>query len=146
MSINDLRVERISLLPDRLDRLREEAAEEGSDIIEDLWSEWQDNTNRFTRPGEMLVAATVNSELAGIGGIMQDFVDPASLRMRRFYVRRGYRRRGVGRAIARYVLCHALPLKREIVLHAEGAEAKTFWEELGFVEIDRENTTHFFRA
>lgn len=132
-------------MPDGFDRLRSDAASEGFQHIEAMWREWQDATNRFKRPGEILAVATIGHDLAGLGGITQDFVDPAWLRMRRFYVRPAYRRCGIGRSIAEYVLDYALPLSREIALHAEGLEAKAFWSRLGFVEIDRENTTHVFR-
>jgi GNAT superfamily N-acetyltransferase len=141
-----LKVVKTNSLPEGFDRLRAEAADEGFNNIETLWREWQDTTHRFTRPGEMLVVATIGDELVGIGGITQDFVDAAWLRMRRFYVRPAYRRRRVGRAIARAVLDHALPLGRQIALYAGGIEAAAFWPQLGFVQIERENTTHVFQG
>ncbi|WP_245504946.1 MULTISPECIES: GNAT family N-acetyltransferase [Rhizobium] len=67
------------------------------------------------------------------------------MRMRRFYVRPAYRRRGVGRQIALYVLEHAKPFDRQIALYADGPEAEVFWPTLGFGPINRENTTHVFR-
>ena len=107
-----------------------------------LWSEWQDSTNRFNRAGEILVVATVDGDLAGIGGITEDFADPAGLRMRRFYVRPGFRRRGVGRTIAKFALERALPLRRQIALYTESTEAAAFWQALGFVPVERDKATH----
>lgn len=138
-------IARISALPDGFDLLRAEAATEGFRHIETLWTEWQDGSNRFSRPGEMLAAATADGELAGIGGITEDFVDLAGLRMRRFYVRPGYRRRGVAGALARFVLEQARPLARPITLYTETAEGAAFWETMGFVPVEREKTTHMLR-
>ena len=142
VEVAGLRITRVASLPDQFDMLRSEAAAEGFRNMESLFSQWQDGSNRFTRAGELLAVARVDGELAGIGGITQDFVDPAALRMRRFYVRALYRRHGVGRAIAKVALDAARPLGRRIFVYAETADAVKFWEAMGFVRIERENTTH----
>jgi len=134
-------VRRIFELPE-LDQFLNEAAAAGFDNMALLQEEWRNGFNRFERPGEILAVATIGGEMAGIGGITQDFVDSSWLRMRRFYVRSAYRRRGVGRKIALYVLEHARPFNRRIALYAGGPEAEAFWPTLGFVPIDREHTTH----
>jgi GNAT superfamily N-acetyltransferase len=135
-------VERIFALPDRFESLRAEAAADGFNHIETLWTEWQDGTNRFSRPGEMLAAATIDGDLAGIGGVTEDFVDRGGLRMRRFYVRPGFRRRGVARELAGFVLDEARPLDRPIALYTETTEGAAFWEAMGFVPVEREKATH----
>ncbi len=139
-------ISRITRLPEGFDHLLNEAGSEGFDNMSVLRDEWADGSNRFERPGEMLALATLGGDLAGIGGITQDFVDPGWLRMRRFYVRPAYRRRGIGRQIALYVLAHARPLNRPIALYAGGAEAEAFWPTLGFVPTDREHTTHWLAS
>lgn len=141
-----MQIKRITSLPDQLDMLRAEAAAEGFENMESLFSQWQDGSNRFNRPGELLTVAWADGDLAGIGGITEDFIDPAALRMRRFYVRANYRRHGVGRAIANFVLETARPLDRQIVVHAATEEAGAFWETLGFERITREKTTHALPA
>ncbi|MCV0396354.1 MAG: GNAT family N-acetyltransferase [Rhizobiaceae bacterium] len=138
-------VRRIVELPDHFDQLLGEAAAEGFDAMSVLQDEWHDGSNRFERPGEILALATIQDEIAGIGGITPDFVDSSWLRMRRFYVRPAYRRRGVGRQIALYVLEHVKPFNRQIALYADGPEAEAFWPKLGFCLTERENTTHIFR-
>lgn len=139
-------VNRIVELPDKIGQLVIEAAAEGFDNMSVLQDEWQGGQHRFERSGEILALATVGGEIAGIGGITQDFVDSGWLRMRRFYVRPAYRRRGVGRKLALFVLEHARPYNRQIALHARGPEAEAFWPALGFCPIERENTTHVFRG
>ncbi len=71
-------------LPEQFPILRAEAKAEGFEHIETLWTQWQDGSNRFTRPGEQLLIAEMDGALAGVGGITADFVYPAGLRMRRF--------------------------------------------------------------
>jgi len=139
---NAVVVRRIFELPENFDQFLHEAAAEGFDNMSVLQEQWRDGLNRFDRPGEILALATVDGEIAGIGGITQDFVDSSWLRMRRFYVRSAYRRRGVGRKLALYVLEHARPFNRQIVLYAGGPEAEAFWPTLGFLPVDREHTTH----
>ncbi|SUB55816.1 Predicted acetyltransferase [Brucella anthropi] len=143
---NALEVMRIVELPDHFDQLLVDAAAEGFDTMSVLQEQWRNGSNRFERPGEILALATIDDEIAGIGGITQDFVDSSWLRMRRFYVRPAYRRRGVGREIAHYVLKHADTFNRQIALYADGPDAEAFWPTLGFRPIERENTTHFFRC
>jgi len=129
-------------LPAQFEQLRQEARAEGFDHIETLWSQWQDGVIRFTRPGKQLLMAEIDGGLAGVGGITADFMDPAAMRMRRFYVRPAFRRLGVARAIASRVIQTALPLDRPIVLYTETDAGAAFWESMGFVRIARENTTH----
>lgn len=142
----NVQISRVTSLPDQFEMLRTEAASEGFPNMESLFDQWQDGSNRFTRPGEMLAAAWVDGDLAGVGGITEDFIDPAALRMRRFHVRAIYRRRGIGRSIANFVLTTAKPLDRQIVLHTETPEGVLFWQSLGFSPIKRENTTHILQV
>ena len=139
-------VRQIVELPDQFEQFRLEADAEGFNMVSVLQDEWRSWTNRFERPGEILALATVDNEIAGIGGATQDFMDSNWLRMRRFYVRPAYRRRGIGRHIALFVLEHAKAFDRQIALHAAGPEAEAFWPTVGFTPIERENTTHVFRC
>ena len=80
-------VRQIVELPSQLDLLSVEAEAEGFEMISVLQDEWRSGANRFERPGEILALATIDGEVAGIGGTTQDFMDSGWLRMRRFYVR-----------------------------------------------------------
>ena len=137
-----MRISQVFVLPPDFDRLRAEAAAEGFNHIETLWSEWENGSNRFERPGERLMAAWIDDQLAGIGGITEDFATPGGLRMRRFYVRQIYRRRGVAGAIARAVLDAARPLGRPIVLYTDTDGGAAFWQAMGFLRAAREMVTH----
>ncbi|MGO1164127.1 GNAT family N-acetyltransferase [Brucella sp. C7-11G] len=139
-------IRQIVELPAQLDQLQQEAEAEGLDMISMLRDEWRSGANRFDRPGEILAIGTVDGVIAGIGGTTQDFMDSSWIRMRRFYVRPAYRRRGVGRQIALFVLNHAMTFDRPIVLYSANPDAELFWPTIGLIPIERENTNHIFHG
>lgn len=142
-----MRVEPIvSSLPAGFAELRQEAAAEGFIHIDRLWDEWQDGSNRFSKPGERLLAAWDGETLAGLGGVTEDFDVVGGLRMRRCYIRPQYRRAGVGRLLATALLAEIVPLERSIVLHAPYPTSAVFWEAMGFVRVDRQQHTHMLPA
>jgi len=108
-----MRLERIvTELPAGFDVLRAAARAEGYRHIERLADEWTAGTVRFDREGEALMAATLSRELAGVGGLTIDPVQPETLRMRRFYIRAAFRRNGIGWALAEHLLARARALGR----------------------------------
>jgi GNAT superfamily N-acetyltransferase len=137
-----IRIERvIDILPAGFETLRAEARREGHTMIETLAAGWAAGTLRFNQPGEALFAAHVGTALAGIGGLTQEPAIPGALRMRRFYVRAGYRRSGVGRALVGELLRRtARPITANA---ASGSEA--FWEAFGFTPDRRDGRTHILR-
>ena len=135
-----------SALPEGFQTLRAEAAAEGFIHVDRLWDEWQDGSNRFTRPGEQLLAARHESELAGIGGITVDYTVTDGLRMRRFYIRRAFRRAGAGRLLAEALLDHARPYGKDIALFAPYPGAAAFWEAMGFAPDACAEHSHILRA
>jgi len=139
-----MRLERIvTELPAGFDVLRAEARAEGYRHVERLADEWIAGTVRFDRDGEALMAAILAGQLAGIGGITIDPVQPETLRMRRFYVRAAFRRNGIGRALAEYLLSRTRALGRTVTVNA-GAGSEPFWRSLGFVAEARNGHTYVF--
>ncbi len=137
-----LRVERVvAELPSGFYALRVEARAEGYRHLERLADEWMTRAMRFDREGEMLLAARLARDLAGIGGLTVDPAQPGALRMRRFYVRRSSRRNGIGRALAENLLAHARALGRPVTVNA-AAGSEFFWQSLGFVAEPRDGHTH----
>ena len=116
-------------LPAGFEALRREARAEGYRFVERLVAEWDAGKNRFDHAGEILLALRVADELAGIGGLTIDPVLAEALRMRRFYIRPQFRRRGLGRVLAERLLDRALG--RAVTVNA-GAGSERFWEALGF--------------
>jgi GNAT superfamily N-acetyltransferase len=128
-------------LPAGFDALRAEARAEGYLFVERLATDWLSGTTRFDREGEALLAARVNGVLAAVGGLTIEPVVPDALRMRRFYVRLGYRRSGIGRRLATALLERARSANGLVTVNAAPASA-AFWESLGFVPDARDGHTH----
>jgi GNAT superfamily N-acetyltransferase len=129
-------------LPAGFEVLRHAAADEAFDMLRVLKEEWDSGANRFDKPGEALVAAMDGAILAGLGSIRYDPHVPGALRMSRFYVYPPYRRRGVGRAIAEFLLQRPEVEGKTVTLNAPHAEAARFWEALGFVRDPKDGHTH----
>ena len=126
-------------LPAAFEELRAEAQAEGYGMLDTLAMQWESGANRFDRPGEALLAAYVDDVLAGIGGLTIEASLPGAFRMRRFYIRRQFRRTGIGRQLALAVLEHRG--KRSVTCNAaSGSEA--FWQALGFMPDPRGGCTH----
>lgn len=133
-------------LPPGFEILRYAAEDEAFRMLGVLAAEWADGSGRFDAPGELLVAAFEGTVLTGIGGITRDTADPEALRMRRFYVYPPHRRRGVGRAMARFLLERPEVAGRAVTLNAPYAEAARFWQALGFIPDARDGHTHILPA
>lgn len=129
-------------LPPGFEILRHAADDEAFGMLTVLKEEWESGANRFDGPGEALVAALDGAVLAGLGAISRDHDLEGALRMSRFYVYPPYRRQGVGRAIAEFLLQLPEVEDKVVTLSAPHAEAARFWEALGFVRDPKEGHTH----
>ena len=128
-------------LPAGFDALRREARAEGYRFIERLATEWGSGETRFDSPGEMLLGLWIAGELAGVGGLTVDPVIADALRMRRFYIRPIFRRRGLGRTLAEALLERARSSGQPVTVNA-AAGSEAFWEALGFRGGPRDGHTH----
>lgn len=129
-------------LPEGFEILRHAADDEAFDMLRTLKEDWESGAHRFEGPGEALVAAMDGPVLAGLGAISRDPELEGALRMSRFYVYPPYRRRGVGRAIAEFLLHRPEAEGKTVTLVAPHAEAARFWEALGFVRDPGNGHTH----
>ena len=129
-------------LPAGLEQMRAEARAEGHRMLDTLAAEWDSGATRFARPGEALFAAYAAGTLAGIGGITQEPTIPGALRMRRFYIRPQFRRRGVGRELIIRLLDGAVG---GVITANAAAGSEPFWETFGFVADRRDGYTHIRR-
>ncbi|MEF0944038.1 GNAT family N-acetyltransferase [Rhizobium sp. BR 362] len=133
----------VDRLPPDFNVLRRDTASEGRRFIERLHDEWQSGEQRFNRAGEVLLAARFNHELAGIGGMTVDPDLPSAMRMRRFYVRPAYRRRGLGRQLAAAILNRTIPKGTLVTVNTDSADAAAFWEALGFQRDSKFGYSHW---
>jgi nucleoside triphosphate diphosphatase len=141
-----VRVERVAeTLPAGFNALRNEARAEGYRMLDTLATGWEAREIRFAQEGEALFAAYSDNRLVGIGGMTRDPSVAGALRMRRFYVAKEFRRRGVARRIALSLLNQKEAAGRLIVVNA-GAGSEAFWESLGFASDRQQGHTHTMRV
>ena len=93
---------------DGLESLAEEACKEGFNFLERLVQEWNDGTNRFDAPGQVLFAACDGDTIVGTAGLTRQ--GPALGRVRRVYVHPERRKQGIAAALMAEVLGFAREL------------------------------------
>jgi MazG family protein len=135
----------LAALPAGLERLAAEARAEGYRNIDRLAAEWHAGEMRFAGEGEALFAALSDDAVIGIGGMTAEPVSPGTLRMRRFYVASGFRRRGIARRLAQRLLARPETGGRLITVNAAPG-SEPFWRSLGFIPDRREGHTHLLPA
>jgi GNAT superfamily N-acetyltransferase len=142
----EVAVARLFDLPmDALAPLLAESERQGWRFVRRLANEWADGTNRFDRPGELLLAAWVNSTLAGVCGLTVDPYtgDPAIGRVRHLYILAQFRSRRVGQLLVQEVVRFARGRFRSVRVRTENAVAARLYERLGFVPaIGSPDCTH----
>lgn len=123
-----------------------ESKEEGFRFVERLFSDYRDGTNTFQKNGEALFGVfSENDDLIAIGGVN---TNPYSNikgvgRLRRFYVLKDYRRRGIGELLVKRIIKEAANSYNKLVLHTDTKQGSAFYLALGFSEEKSDlNTTH----
>ncbi|OYX01344.1 MAG: GNAT family N-acetyltransferase [Caulobacter vibrioides] len=133
-------------LPEGFGDLVAEASGEGVRNMALLAESWLVGV-RFQNDGEALLAAFLAGELAGVGAMT---LEPAALeparRLRRFYVRPAFRRRGVATALASALIHEGFNSVRLLTVNARASQAApSFWEAQGFVRDASGPWTHALR-
>ena len=108
--------------------------EEGYPFIERLVHEYQNGSNQFNKPGEILLAVIQNSQWIAIGGLNQDPYLPGKQagRVRHVYVLPNYRRQGIGKMLLQALITHAKENFQLLTLRTFTPEAALFYQNLGF--------------
>ena len=137
-------IRKIELPIPGIERLQQEACDEGYDFIETLVEEWANATNRFRGPGEILCGYVDEGLVVAVGGLTRDpFAGrPDMGRIRRVYVRSAWRNRGIGRALVAALVDHARTHFSCVRLRAENALAARLYESMGFVPIESPDASH----
>jgi GNAT superfamily N-acetyltransferase len=86
----------------------------------------------------------VNGGLAGVGAITDEpaMTAHSMWRMRRLYVHRQFRRRGIARTIANALLLEAENNVSVVTVHAGNDGAAKFWEAIGFRRVEDRAWSH----
>jgi GNAT superfamily N-acetyltransferase len=127
-----------------MDGLRTEAAGDGFQFVERLVSEWQSGANKFDQPGEALLAAQSEGDVVGLCGLNRDPYSQLSRvgRIRHLYVRKSFRRLGVGTALVNQLLGLAVANFDVVRLRTDTQSAARFYLSLGFAAVQNETASH----
>ncbi|WP_169617936.1 GNAT family N-acetyltransferase [Nodosilinea sp. P-1105] len=128
-----------------MNHLAEESLSQGFRFFERLIPEYSSGLNCFDRFGEMLLTASVQGAIVGIGGLNQDpyFNHPKVGRSRHLYVESGWRKRGVGRLLVTQLIHAAKQHYQLLTLRTDTPAAAEFYQKLGFkTHPSWEHTTH----
>jgi GNAT superfamily N-acetyltransferase len=143
----DVTVDRLyDMTFDMLAPLVVESEQEGWRFVRRLVEEWIAGTCRFDRHGERLFAARVGEEIVGVCGLSADpyTSDPIIGRVRRLYVLRAHRGRGVGYRLVQSVVDAARGQFRFVRVRTANPEAGRLYERVGFEPAaDLPDCTHF---
>jgi GNAT superfamily N-acetyltransferase len=138
-----------NLLEIEIRHLIEESKNEGFKFLERLMDEYSKGTNTFNKTGEILYGVFhVDGKLIAIGGLNKDpYANDQKIgRLRRFYVSKKYRRKGIGKILLKKIISFAKDHYNVIVLYTDTKQADDFYTSLGFQKGSIfPMSTHFFK-
>lgn len=143
--MDDLMIVPLHEIGDNLTELAEDSVREGHRHIRRLIDDYGTGTNRFDRPGEILLGAVLGGKIVGVCGLNRDPYshNPRVGRVRRVYVRPGYRRNRVGHRLMAAIIEEAKQHYTLLTLFTESPEADRFYRSLGFhAEPGEGNVSH----
>jgi GNAT superfamily N-acetyltransferase len=96
--------------------------------------EWGSGANRFSRPGEALLAAEMNGRWVGVCGLSIDpyLADPRVGRVRNVYVLANCRRAGIGRRLVEEAVARARGSFDRLRLRGDEEGPARLYESIGF--------------
>ncbi|WP_166704796.1 GNAT family N-acetyltransferase [Bacillus albus] len=118
------------------DYLVQESKEEGFNFLKRLISEYENKINTFNKTGECLFGVFQGEKLIGIGGLNEDpYTENNKIgRVRKFYIAKEYRRKGLGRLLLARILSDAKTHFNIVVLHTDTEQGDEFYTSSGFVK------------
>ncbi len=137
-----LSIVQITDLPiEGFEALVRESEDEGFRFLKRLRDEWRSDTNRFSKASEAFFGVMEDRTLLAVGGLNRE--SDRCGRLRRFYVTKNGRRRGVGRFLAQHILRFAAEHYSSVVLKTDTEVADRFYIALGFTRLPQGGgTTH----
>ena len=113
-----------------IEGLSPKASRKASGFVTRAKEEWLSGANTFSKEGEALFAVFEEKRLLAIGGINHECADHG--RLRRCYVCRDERRRGIGRQLVQHVLAFASRYYSRVGLRCDTDVADRFYRAVGF--------------
>ena len=138
-------IKRISNLNIRaLDSLARDAGSEGYGVVQKAITEWNSGFNRFSKRGEILWGVFIGAKCIAIGGLNVDpFAgNPEVGRVRRIYVSRNYRRKGIAKLLLDRIIKRAKKYFRILRLSTSNPNASNLYKSKGFIEKEGHRQTH----
>jgi GNAT superfamily N-acetyltransferase len=125
-----------------------ESVEEGLRFLGRLQPEYASGQARFDAEGETFLGAFADAALIGVGGLTRDVygAEPHTGRLRHLYVRRDWRRRGIGRVLVAELELRARAHFTALVLRTDTTAAAQFYRALGYEQIAVPSTATHRRA
>jgi ribosomal protein S18 acetylase RimI-like enzyme len=117
-----------------LDKLAIEAQSEGFNFLQRVIDEWKNQTNEFSKKGEVLLGIFISELCIGIGGLNVDpyIEDPSIGRIRHVYIAQKHRRRGFATQLLRKIIKMAVMQFELLRLYTDIPNASSLYESLGF--------------
>lgn len=144
-----IKIQVVEAIPcEGFESLRQESEKEGYRFLGRLEDDWGSDKNRFSKKGEALFKVIYLKELVGIGGITRDpYVLKEDFgRIRRFYVKPKWRRKGIGQLLLEHIITNQSGHFKEISLRTDTDSASQFYEKNGFERVlDKTHQTHRLR-
>ncbi|MFD5259927.1 GNAT family N-acetyltransferase [Bacillus wiedmannii] len=135
--MKDIHIQQIEdLMKYEHDYLVQESKEEGFNFLIKLKSDYENKINTFNKTGECLYGIFQVERLIGIGGLNEDpFTENNKIgRVRRFYIAKEYRRKGLGGLLLVRILNDAKKYFNIVVLHTDTEQGDKFYTSSGFVK------------
>lgn len=126
---------KLQTLPaEEIQPMLQESREQGFTFLDRLVQEFEDGTNRFEKPGEVLFGVYSGQLLVAVGGLNQDpYLSKSDVgRVRHLYVMTAWRRQGVGRHLMRLIIEEARRSFSLITLRTFREPADRFYRAIGF--------------
>lgn len=117
--------------------LVDESRKEGFRFLDRLVNEYKNGTNNFKKPSEALYGVyTHEGILIGIGGLNIDLNTNGQKvgRVRRFYISKNFRRKGIGQFLLNEIVKEAKGNFDVLVLYTDTPQASQFYTSFGFLE------------
>ncbi|MBJ7932920.1 MULTISPECIES: GNAT family N-acetyltransferase [Bacillus cereus group] len=135
--MKDIHIQQIeNLMKYEISHLVQDSKEGGFNFLIKLINEYENKINVFNKTGECLYGIFQGEKLIGIGGLNEDpYTENNKIgRVRRFYIAKEYRRKGLGRLLLVRILSDAKKYFNIVVLNTDTEQGDKFYTSGGFVK------------
>ncbi|MFJ7762638.1 GNAT family N-acetyltransferase [Bacillus toyonensis] len=135
--MKDIHIQQIeNLMKYEISHLVQDSKEGGFNFLIKLINEYENKINVFNKTGEYLYGIFQGEKLIGIGGLNEDpYTENNKIgRVRRFYIAKEYRRKGLGRLLLVRILSDAKKYFNIVVLNTDTEQGDKFYTSGGFVK------------